>query len=235
MDHRAIDDALLVLVVGFCDNLWRPLKYDAKSCHTSADLAVWLLAHEFGFAYAATGLFAPANSSLRPRDVAQRLAFATSRRAPSLREPVAMGVVSLVCTTRRDFHSIAFVVHGGDVMVLQADRNRYSLHDWADADGGRLPPYMRAAHRAYGGLRWVPAARFLADVEQGEFEPLCGWRCPRVQRLVLLVHERVLGTRATRGFDDAFVHGERVRLLLPSVATAVGRRVMQFMQGGSGG
>jgi hypothetical protein len=233
MNHDSIEGVLDTLLEGFCENVWQPLKYNKYCCHLSADMIVWLLAHEFRFVYAGTMLFTPLTfrftSSLGPRDVAQRLSFATSLRAPSLQEPVAMGTISMVCETRRDFHSIAFVVHGGEVMVLQADRNRFSLCDWTDEDGSRLPQHMRAAHRVYGGMQWVPVARFMTDISRGEYEPLCGMRCPRVLGLSLLVHKRVLGTRASRGFDDEFWHGERVRFVLRNLIHSEGQKMMAFM------
>ena len=137
--------------------------------------------------------------------------------------------LSLSCgRSRRNTHTLACVVHRGHVRVLQAERDRFSLHDWVQEDAGRVPVSMRAAHRKYGGARWVPAAEFADDVLERRFSPMFRESCPRVVNMSLLVYESRLGTRASRGFDDAFVHGPRVDEVLPAMASPVGRMLQQF-------
>lgn len=230
--HDLIDSEVSTLLDGFCDNFWVPLKSVPKACHASADAVVWLLAHAFGFAYASTSFTAPPRKSLCGADVLRRLAFATNLQAPSLPAPHAMGVISLTRTRRSDVHSFAFIVHRGEVMVLQADRDCFSLYDWADEwDDCDLPLYIRAAYSVYGRRNWVSVAQFMTDVTRDDFEALCGERCPRVYRLSLLVHERLLGTKVTRGFGDDFVHGARVHEALPTMCTTkYGQAMMQLMQ-----
>ena len=107
--------------------------------------------------------------------------------------------------------------------------NSTYLTPWTDEDENQISRMMRTAHRVYGGCRWVPVERFMMDV-RNDFEALCGMRCPRVTRLSLLLHKNSMGSRSTRGFDDAFVHGRRVLIILPNFATSVyASRLMEFM------
>lgn len=228
----SIDNVILEYVDGLCAGLWQPLCDHPQCCHISADCILWLLAHRYGYTYAGTtsGDNTDTTKSLGRRFLETRLRFATTLRALQ-EKPSAMGRITMSCArSRRNAHSISFLVHEERVCVLQADRGRYSLCDWTHEDATRMPQRMRAAHRTYGGLQWVAVDRFMQDVFEHDLRPICGMPCPRITGLVILVHKRLLGTRADREFNDRFMHGANVQLVLPGVAyTQLGRQLINFM------
>ena len=233
--HAAVDDAIALFVEGFRNGLWDPLRASPKCCHMTADCILYLLAREFRFEYAGTQAGKgnmPSSSSLSDIFVARRLHFATHLDPSEGAEaPVAMLRLSLSCgRSRLNTHTLACVVHRGYVRVLQADRGRFSLHDWVQEDADGIPASMESAHRKYGGARWVAVAEFVDDVIEHRFLPMYRESCPRVVNMSVLVHETRLGTRTSRGFDDTFVHGSRVERVLPLMAYSVGQTLKGFVE-----
>jgi hypothetical protein len=224
---------LTIFVEGMREGLWDPLVTFGKCCHITADCILWLFVQESNFTYVGTMMgqgCAPSSASLSKRFVAQRLRFVASLDEPCGADvPVAMLRFSLSCgRSRRNTHTLACLVHCGHVLVLQAARGTFSLYDWVQEDSRNIPASLEIAHRKYGGARWVAVTEFIHDAVELDFLPVFGLRCPRVGSMSLMVHEKWFGTRASRGFNDSFVHGRNVERVLPAMTWSVGCILKRF-------